>query len=135
MATISKFNRTSGDPIQTQEQLTEEVKTEETKQEIPKATYTINPPRFQPKPRMSPEDEYKDILRQIDIAKANNQASLVIKYDLQDLAWQKLSQAGYKVERRVLDKSVQDSEFGTEKDPNKIEFEINLREFNTAYFK
>jgi hypothetical protein len=84
---------------------------------------------------MSPEDEYKDVLKQIELAKANNQASLIIKYDLQDLAWQKLSQAGYKIERRVLDKAVQDSEFGKEKDPNKVEFEINLREFNQAYFK
>jgi hypothetical protein len=135
MATISKFNRPTGDPVQATEQPTEEVKTEETKEEIPKATYTINPPRFQPKPRMSPEDEYADVLKQIDIAKANNQASLIIKYDLQDLAWQKLSQAGYKLERRILDKAVQDSEFGKEKDPNKVEFEINLREFNQAYFK
>lgn len=122
MATISKFNRPTGDPVPAQE---------EPQKEIPKASFTVMPPRFQPKPPQSPQEEYDEVLKEIEAAKENKQSSVIIKHDLQDLAWQKLSQAGYKLQRKVLDRAGDyDSANVGEKDPNKVEFEISLTEFN-----
>jgi hypothetical protein len=132
MATISKFNRPEGDPVEAKIEPT----VAEERKEIPKATFTINPPRFQPKPQITPEQEYEEVLKEIETAKGNNLPRIIIKRDLRDLAWQKLSQAGYKLQRRVLERTGQyDAANISEKDPNNVEFEINLTEFNEAYFK
>ncbi len=126
MATISKFNRPEGDPV--------EAKEEPIAVEPKKATYTINPPRFQPKPQVTPEVEYEEVLKEIEAAKLNGQKVVIIKRDLRDLAWQKLSQAGYKLKRTVLERTGDyDSANISDKDQNKVQFEINLTEFNKPY--
>lgn len=127
MATISKFNRPEGDPVETKEETT----VAEPKKEIPKATYNIMPPRFQPKPQLTPEEELTEATKIIEEGKANNRHSVIIPFDLKDLAWQKLSQQGYKLTRRVLDR-IGEYDYANvgEKDPNRIEFEVNLNEFN-----
>ncbi len=131
MATISKFNRPEGDPVEAKE---EAVISEPEQKEIPKATYTINPPRFQPKPQVTPEVEYEEVLKEIEVAKLNGLRIVTIKRDLRELAWQKLSQAGYKIQRRVLERTGDyDAANISDKDPNRVEFEINLTEFNKPY--
>jgi len=137
MAKLSSFNRPEGDPQPTVEQTenvappeTAESITEEKKLETPKATFTINPPRFQPKVQLTPEQEYEEVLKEIEEGKQKGKSSVIIKHDLQDLAWQKLSQAGYKIQRKVMDRTGIQQGYVGDKDPNKIEFEINLKEFN-----
>lgn len=101
-------------------------------EETTTATVEIKPPKFMSyqKVQLSPEAELEDVEKRIDEAKKNGLRSLKIKQDLQDYAWQKLSQKGYKITRRVLERLVQTNANADELDQNRIEFEINLVEFN-----
>lgn len=105
---------------------------EATKEPIETARIEIKPPQFvaAEKVQLTPEQELEKALSIIEDAKNNQQSSVKIAGDLSDYTWQKLSQKGYKIQRRVLPRLVQTNVNADELDQNRIEFEINLKEFN-----
>src|SRR6187399_1791016 len=81
------------------------IKETEVQEPIPTATVEIRPPRFaSQKPELTPQEELDEARRLIEQANANNLQKVIIPHDLKDLAWQKLSQEGYKIKRQILPK-------------------------------
>ena len=106
----------------------------EVEQEIPTARVEIKPPTFmRNREPLTPQQELDEARRIIEEGKLNNLNKVFINHDLQDLAWQTLSKEGYKLTRRVLPRLVQMSEHIEPLDPNRIQFEISLTEFNKPY--
>ena len=98
---------------------------------IPTAKVEIRPPFFGKQAiQLTPQEEYEEALNIIQEGKINGLLKVVINHDLQDLAWQKLSQAGYKLSRKVLPRLYNTNPNACELDSGRVQFEISLTDFN-----
>ncbi len=101
--------------------------------QIPTAKVEIKPPKFMIPNRvpLSPKEEYDEVKKAIEEGRNNNRIAIIIAHDLQDYAWQKLSQEGFKLKREVLPRLIPNPKVqACELDTNRVQFTISLTEFN-----
>lgn len=82
----------------------------------------------------TPEQEFEEVMQIINEGKAAKSPRVYVEHDLTDFTWQKLSKMGYKLSRRHLEKTfVNPGLHEGDLDPNRVQFEISLTEFNRSY--